>query len=126
VVHRFARPVTGFAILENRTILSDRRAADRLAVQANAGDRFFRITYSDVDGNATAGIVSGFYRTPAIDGTDALRWLTARISPNKALLSEKKGKRTVYLRKSLTTRVRASSTLYPPASDAGVIQVLHP
>jgi hypothetical protein len=125
LVSRFARPVTGFAALANRTILSDRRAADRLAVQANAGDRFFRINYSDVDGNATAGIVSGFYRTPAIDGTDALRWLTARISPNKALLSEKKGKRTVYLRKTFTTRIRASSTLYPPASDSGVIEVLH-
>jgi hypothetical protein len=125
LVSRFGRPVTGFAALANRTILSDRRAADRLAVRANPGNRFFSITYADVDGNATAGIVSGFYRTPAIDGTDALRWLTARISPNKALLSEKKGKRTVYLRKTFTTRVRASSTLYPPASDAGVIEVLH-
>jgi sulfatase modifying factor 1 len=125
LVSRFARPVIGFAALANRTILSDRRAADRLAVRANPGNRFFSITYSDVDGNATAGIVSGFYRTPAIDGTDAIRWLTARISPSKALLSEKKGKRTVYLQKTFTTRIRASSTLYPPASDAGVIEVLH-
>jgi hypothetical protein len=121
LVSRFARPVTGFATLANRTILSERRAADRLAVRANPGNRFFRVTYSDVDGNATAGIVSGFYRTPAIDGTDAMRWLTARISPSKALLAAKKGKRT----KTFRTTVRASSTLYPPASDAGVIQVLH-
>jgi sulfatase modifying factor 1 len=125
LVSRFARPVTGFAILANRTILSDRRAADRLAVRANPGNRFFRVTYSDVDGNATAGIVSGFYRTPEIDGTDAIRWLTARISPNRALLAAKKGRRTVYLRKTFKTTVRASSTLYPPASDSGVIRVSH-
>lgn len=124
LVSRFARPVTGFATLANRTVLSDRRAADRLAVQANPGNRFFRVAYSDVDGNATAGIVSGSYRTPPIDGTDAIRWLTARVSPSKARLALKKGKRTVYLRKTFTTTVRASSTLYPPASDAGVIRVL--
>jgi formylglycine-generating enzyme required for sulfatase activity len=124
LVSRFARPVTGFATLANWTILSDRRAADRIAVQANPGNRFFRVTYSDEDGNATAGIISGSYRTPAIDGTDAIRWLTARVSPSKARLAVKKGKRTVYLRKTFTTTVRASSTLYPPASDAGVIRVL--
>lgn len=124
LVSRRARPVTGFATLANRTILSDRRAADRIAVRANSGNRFFRITYSDADGNATAGIVSGSYRTPAIDGTDPLRWLTARISPIKARLAVKKGKRTVYLRKLFTTTIRARSTLFPPASDSGVIRVL--
>jgi sulfatase modifying factor 1 len=124
LVSRSVRAVRGIATLSNRTILSERRAADRIAVQANPGNRFFRITYSDVDGNATAGIVSGSYRTPAIDGADAIRWLTARISPSKARLAVKKGKRTVYLRKLFTTTVRARSTLFPPASDSGIIRVL--
>ncbi|MCB1204406.1 MAG: SUMF1/EgtB/PvdO family nonheme iron enzyme [Verrucomicrobiae bacterium] len=124
LVSRKARVVTGYASLANRTLLSDRRAADQLAVKATPGNRFFRVSYFVAEGVATAAIVSGSYRTPAMDGTDALRWVTVRISPSRSRFAIKKDRRTVYLRKAFTATLRASSTLYPPASDAGSIRVL--
>ncbi len=124
IVSRRARPVTGYVALANRVTLPERRAVDRLAVRGARGNARFAITYRVGSMNATAGLVSGSYRTPELDGSDAPVWIQAVIQPNKKRLSRKRGKRTIYMKRTSSSLIRATSTVYAPREDAGILRVL--
>jgi len=118
-----ARPVTGYLALGNRVVLPDDRAADAVVLRGSAGNALFAVTYLGNEGNVTAGILTGTYETAAMDGDDGSVLLRAVVTPNKKKLAKKKGRRTVYLKKTFTSLFQASSKAWPPATDAASIRV---
>lgn len=119
-----ARPVVGYIQIHNRALLSNARAKDRLNVSGTAGGGLFQVSYLSEEGNISAGMASGTYRTPAIDGSDTGVTIRANVTPNKKRLIKKKGRRTIVLRKSQLLQIRASSEAYSSAFDSAVIQVM--
>jgi hypothetical protein len=118
---RRARPRTGYVNLANRTALSDRRAAEPLAGMASPGNRLFRVRYLDPRGNVTAGLVSGNYQTPALDGDDADFWVLMNVIPNQRKLEIGRGRSAVTLRRTYRSSFRLQSTLNPATEDRGAI-----
>lgn len=118
-----ARPVTGYLALGNRVVLPDDRAADAVVLRGSGGNALFAVSYLGNEGNVTAGILTGTYETAAIDGDDGSVLLRAVVTPNKKKLAKKKGRRTVYLKKTFTSLFQAGSKAWPPANDAATINV---
>jgi formylglycine-generating enzyme required for sulfatase activity len=117
------RPVTGYLSLGNRVVLPDDRAADAVVLRGAGGNALFAVSYLGNEGNVTAGILTGTYQTAAMDGEDASVLLRAVVTPNKKKLVKKKGRRTVYLKKTFTSLFQANSKAWPPATDAAAIGV---
>lgn len=120
---REARTVKGRSTVANRVLLPGRRAADSLAVRGRRGNAFFRVAYYGPAGNATAGIVAGRHRTPEIDGSDPAIPYRIAVKPNRRKLTRTNAGRSVISKKSFSSLIRATSSSYAPAFDAGVIQV---
>ncbi|MBL9158599.1 MAG: cadherin-like beta sandwich domain-containing protein [Verrucomicrobiales bacterium] len=118
-----AGPVTGHVALGNRVVLPDDRAADSVVLRGSAGNALFAVTYLGNEGNVTAGILTGTYETAAMDGDDGSVLLRAVVTPNKKKLAKKKGRRTVYLKKTFTSLFQANSKAWPAATDAAAINV---
>jgi len=58
-----------------------------------------------------------------MDNADIPFTIRTTITPNKKKLAKKRGKKTIYLKKSHTTMVRAASDFDPGISDFGIIGV---
>ncbi len=124
LVSRKARPVRGRVLVANRAIvLPGRRAAERLAVRGPRGNRHFRVAYAGPGGNLTAAIVGGTYRTAPIDAGDAPVALRVVVKPNRKRLKGTGEGRTVAPKRRYAALIRAGSTVFPLATDGGVIQV---
>lgn len=119
---RKARRVTGHIGVANRASLPGGRAADRIAVQGKKGNALFKVNYQGPGGNVTAAMVAAGHQTAAIDGNSGMTMLRAVVTPNKKKLSKKRGKRTVYLKKTFSSALRATSTAYP-VSDSATLRV---
>jgi hypothetical protein len=118
-----AGPVTGHVALGNRVVLPDDRAADAVMLRGSGGNALFAVTYLGNEGNVTAGMLAGTYETAAMDGDDGSVLLRAVVTPNKKKLVKKKGRRTVYLKKTFTGLFQAGSKAWPPATDSAAINV---
>ena len=118
LVSKNAIPVTGHATLANRGILPD-----VMAVSGTGGSALFTVSYSGPEGNITAGLLAGTYRTPEMDETAEPVPIRATITPNKKKLTKKKGKKTFLLKKNHTILIRATSTFDPATGDAASISV---
>ncbi len=118
-----ARRVTGHIGVGNNAILPDGRAVDRITVQGKKGNALFKVKYNGPGGNVTAAVVAVGYQTAAIDGSSGMTKLQTVVTPNKKKLKKRKGQRTVYLKKTFSTLMRATSTAYRPASDSATIRV---
>ncbi len=111
--------MTGYASLSNRGNLPD-----VLAASATGGSAFFAVSYFGPEGNITAGLLSGTYRTAELsEGIDPVV-IRASITPNKKKLTKKKkGKKPTILKKTHVLSLRVKSTSDPALSDAAVIRV---
>ena len=113
-----AKPVTAFAELANRGNLPD-----VISARAPGGNSLFNVVYSGSEGNITAGLLAGTYRTGAIESSDEGVLIQVTVSPNKKKLTKKKGKRTKILKKSLSLPITAVSTFDPALQDSASIKV---
>jgi hypothetical protein len=113
-----ARSVTGVTSVTNTGAIPD-----SLSLSGMAGSSLFAVTYLGPAGNMTAGLITGAANTPEMDDADIPFAIRTTITPNKKKLAKKRGKKTIYLRKSHTTMIRATSDSDPGISDLGVIGV---
>jgi len=113
-----ARAVTGITSVTNAGALPD-----SLNLSGKAGSGLFAVTYLGPAGNMTAGLITGTANTPQMDNADIPFTIRTTITPNKKKLAKKRGKKTIYLKKSHTTMVRAASDFDPGISDFGIIGV---
>jgi hypothetical protein len=113
-----ARSVTGMTSVTNTGALPD-----SLNLSGMAGSSFFAVTYLGPAGNMTAGLITGTANTPEMDDADIPFTIRTTITPNKRKLMKKRGKKTIYLKKSHTTMIRATSDFDPGMSDFGIIRV---
>ncbi|MBL9160907.1 MAG: SUMF1/EgtB/PvdO family nonheme iron enzyme [Verrucomicrobiales bacterium] len=113
-----ANAVIGFASVANRGKLPD-----VIAVSGSGGSALFAVSYSGPEGNITAGLLTGTYRTPEMDQDNAPVSIRATITPNKKKLTKKKGKKTVILKKTHVLSLRVTSTFDPAIEDAAKISV---
>jgi hypothetical protein len=123
LISKRTRPVTGYASVANRVSLPDDRATDVLKLKGTRSSRYFRVDYFAPEGNVTASVVAGDYRSAAIDANDPALTLRAVITPNKKTLTVKKGKQKTILRAAFHSLLQASSTTWPASSDGGIIRV---
>lgn len=114
-----ARPVTAALALANRG-----NRPDRLLLRGRNGEPFLKVTYFGPTGNITSAVVTGTYRTPEIDESDAEILVRVSVKPNVGKLVGKTGQRTAILKKVLTLPVSAKSTKDATKSDSGAIQIL--
>lgn len=112
-----ARPVTGFARVGNDGTLSE-----ILAVRGTPGNGFCKINFL-APGNVTSAMIAGTFRTPQLASSDAPLSMRVQFIPNKKKLTKKRGKRSVTLRKTFTTSVRASATVSTADADSASIRV---
>lgn len=113
-----AKSVTGMTAVRNTGALPD-----SLKLSGLAGSSLFAVTYLGPAGNMTAGLIAGTANTPQMDSADIPFTIRTTITPSKKKLLKKRGKRKVFLKKSHTTMVRATSDFDPGMSDFGVIGV---
>ena len=118
-----ARTIVARATVSNRTLLPERRAAERLAVRGTRGTPLFRIAYFGRSGNLSASVIAGTHQTPWIDGRDAPVSYRIVVSPDRKKLVKTTGSLTAVQRKTQFFLIRAQSTSMP-ASDAGLLRVL--
>lgn len=111
------RPVTGITSVANAGALPD-----FLSLRGRAGSSLFAVTYRGPAGNMTASLITGTANTPQMDDADLPFTIRTTITPNKKKLTRKQKKRTISLRKSHTTMVRATSDFDPAMSDLGIIR----
>lgn len=119
LISKKAKAVTGYASLSNRGNLPD-----VLAASATGGSALFAVSYFGPEGNITAGLLTGTYRTPGmVDSTEPVI-IRASIAPNKKKLTKKnKGKKPKILKKTHVLSLRVNSTFDQGLSDAAVISV---
>ena len=117
-----ARSVTGVTSVTNTGAL-----ADSLNLSGTAGSSLFAVTYLGPAGNMTAGLITGMAKTPEMDDADIPFAIRTTITPNKKKLVKKlvkKGrKRTIYLKRSHTTMIRATAASDRGIGDLGLIRV---
>lgn len=113
-----AGSVTGVTSVTNTGAIPD-----SLSLSGMAGSSLFAVTYLGPAGNMTAALIMGTANTPRIDDADIPFTIRTTITPNKKKLAKKRGKKTIYLRKSHTTMIRATSDSDPGISDFGIIGV---
>lgn len=118
-----AKPVTGIATVSNQASLPGGSAADVLKLTGTPGNRLFVITYLGPMGNLTAGLVTGTYRTEAIDAGSPPVSIRVAVKPKKKKLKKIVGNRTKFRRKGLLNLVQAVATSHTEAKDGGVIHV---
>lgn len=118
LVSKKARKVKAFATVANRGNL-----ADRIAVRAKPGNRFFKVTYHSGAGNLTSGLTRGTYVSPWVDDGNADFWIRATVAPDKKRLTRKNGSRKTFLKKAIRLDVRANSASAPSLIDNGRIEV---
>ncbi len=118
LVSKKARKVKAFATVANRGNL-----ADRIAVRAKPGNRFFKVAYHSGAGNLTSGLTRGTYVSPWIDDGNADFWIRATVAPGKKRLTRKNGSRKTFLKKAIRLDVRANSVSAPSLIDNGRIEV---
>jgi len=112
-----ANRVSGYATVANRG-----GRLDTLAVSGTRGNTFCAIAYFSATGsNLTASLVSGAYRTPEIDSSDAAGSIRVQFTPNKRKIVSKVGRRTVIKKKTFSTQLRASSTQGPSVFDSATL-----
>ena len=116
LISKKAKPVTGYVSVFNRS-----NRPDVIAVSGTGGSAFFAVTYSGPEGNITAGLLAGTYRTPEMEQGDAPVSIRATITPNKKKLTKKKGKKTVILKKNHTLLIQVKSTFDAAIGDAASI-----
>jgi hypothetical protein len=116
LISKKAKPVTGYVSVFNRS-----NRPDVIAVSGTGGSALFTVSYSGPEGNISAGLLAGTYRTPEMDENDAPVPIRATITPNKRNLTKKKGKKTFILKKTHTILIRATSTFDPATADAASI-----
>lgn len=117
---RRAAPVTGFATVANAGTLPD-----TLTVRASGGTKLFKVVYTGATGtNMTATLVAGTFRTAGMNDGDTALPIRTTVTPNKRALKKKRGKRTVYLKKSYNTTIRAVADSDPLLNDGAVIRVM--
>lgn len=118
-----AKPVTGIATVSNQASLPGGAAADELKLTGTPGNRLFLITYLGPTGNLTAGLISGTYRTEAIDAGSPPVSIRVAVTPKKKKLKKIVGSRTKFRRKGVLNLVQAVATSHAAARDGGVIHV---
>ena len=118
MVSRRARSVTGHANVGN-----DGDLAAVLGVSATPGNRRCRIRYLGSTGNVTAALVSGTFRTPELEESDAPVALRMQFNPNTKILTQKRGPRPVTLRRNFRSTIRAFPTSASGAGDAASLRV---
>jgi hypothetical protein len=112
-----ARPVKGRASFANRG-----NRPDFIAGRATGGNAYFKVVYSGLTGNVTAGLRAGTYRTPEIKRGDIPVSIGVLITPNQKKLTKKRGKTTSILKKARTLVITAASTLDPSIKDSASIR----
>lgn len=115
------KPVKGYLSVSNRAILPARGAAEPVRVTGSKGNRMLRVSYFGTGGNLTAKILTGTYRTAAIDGSDKAVMIQSVAKPSKKHMGGKKPARKK--RPLLTNLVRTSSTVSPSIGDGGILRV---
>lgn len=115
---RKARSVSGVTSVTNTGAIPD-----SLSLSGMAGSSLFAVTYLGPAGNMTAALIRGTAKTPQMDNADIPFTIRTTITPNKKKLAKKRGKKTIYLKKTHTTMVRATSDFDPGLSDFGIIGV---
>lgn len=114
-----AKPITGHVSLSNRG-----KRPDALKGSATGGSSFFQVSYFGANGNVTAELLVGTYRTPEIDEKDSPILIRATMIPNKRKLTKRteKGKPKI-LKKTHVLSLRLKSTFDPAIEDAATISV---
>lgn len=118
LVSRKLRRARGHAVVANRGALPD-----SMTVRAKGGNRLFKVLYHGAEGNLTASLTRGAYRTAAIDEGDADTRFRVTVKPNRRKLTKNRGGRRIHLRRNYNLVVRANSTLEPSRGDAAKFRV---
>jgi hypothetical protein len=113
-----ARPVTGYATVSNHGNFPDIQS-----VQASSGNAFFAVTYFDPEGNVTAALIRGNYRTPELENNEAAVPIRILITPNKKKLIKKKRRKTRILKKTLFVNLTVTSKFDAAIRDAVSLRV---
>lgn len=113
-----AGPVTGYVNVSNRGNFPDVQS-----VGASGGNTFFGVAFFGPDGNLTADLLAGGYRTTELKSDDAAVPIRVTITPNRKKLSIKKGRKTRVLRKALIVKVTATSSFDPSVHDEASVHV---
>jgi hypothetical protein len=114
-----ARPVVGFATLENRGAMGD-----SLTVAASRRNASFDVRYTLAGLNITAELTAGTHVTPVIDETDAAVLIRAEVTPKLSKLRKnKRGGGFSYKKRRFTATIRARATSDLTLSDSAAILV---
>ena len=119
LISKKAKAVTGYAGLSNRGNLPD-----VLVGSATGGSGLFTVSYFDPTGNITAGLLTGTYTTPEMEGNSPPVLIRGTITPNKKKLTKKaKGKKPKILKKTFLLSLKLNSSFDPSIEDAASIRV---
>jgi formylglycine-generating enzyme required for sulfatase activity len=105
-----------FPVAAVTTVANAGRLADRYRINGTGGNRFFAVAYGDGTGNLTAAVVAGTHETDALAEGDDAEVIQVTVVPNRRLLRQKSGRRTVTVRKTHVMLMRATS-VYDGSSD---------
>jgi hypothetical protein len=94
-----------------------------LRLRGSGGTSLFAVQYADSDGNQTAGIIGGYYKTGNLSRDDEGASVVATFTPSRKLLSKKRGKKPVILRRSAAFALTSSAFTDPGSEDSVIIQV---
>lgn len=115
---RKAVAVRGVATFRNGGTLPD-----ELILFGSGGSALFAVAYLGEGGNVTAQMLAGTLRTPVLEEGDEAVAVQVSVVPNRKKLSEKKGKRTVTLKKTHVLSIRAVSDFDPAITDQAAVVV---
>ncbi len=110
--------VTAYAIVANNGNL-----AEAMDVSGTGRSRIFGIDYFQGVAKITAAVAVGRYQTAQLAEGGGSTLIKAVVSPVRKKVTRKVGKRTVFLKKTFATTVRAKSSTNPAVSDAAIIEV---
>lgn len=113
-----AVPVTGYVSFANRGDLPD-----SLAGRVIGGNVFFAWACIAPNGNVTASLKSGTYRTPRLDPGSAPVMLRMNITPNRARLTRRIGSRTVTVSQTHNFVFRVNPVGSTTGGDSATLQV---
>lgn len=85
LISRKARPVKGLATVANLGGVTE-----SLSVRATQGNRLFRVKYQTNEGNVTASMTAGTYRTPLLDASSPAVVIQAVFAPKRHKRGSKK------------------------------------
>jgi hypothetical protein len=112
-----------FAVTAEATVANEGTLADRFRVFGTGGSRLFSVFYTAGSANVTAAIITGTHETGILASGDQPESIRLQVVPNRRLLRERSGRRTVIRRKTHPMLITATSEFNGNSSDTVRISV---